>query len=407
MQAEQILLARQPIFDCDMNVAAYELLFRPLASEQGNPWDGEMATTQVILNAFTEFGMETAADNKRVFINFTQAWLANHPPFDPERVTIEILEDIKPTPEVIAAVRALRKEGFQIALDDFVFDRELIPLIKLSHVIKVDVMQYRRDQLERLLNILRNYRGTLLAEKIEDHETFEFCKAHGFTLFQGYFLCRPQLIEGTAIPSNKLTVMRLMGELQRPDITTDELEGIIAKDPALSVKLLRVFNTAQFRLQSKVDSIKKAIVLLGLAKLKSWATMIALSKLSDKPSELIMVVLTRAKMLEHLALTLQRPNPDAHFTTGLFSALDAFFDQEKLQLLKSLPLESDVNDAILHYHGDLGRLLQVVVQFEQAQWEQIDWEFLDQQGIAQGLLEESYYAAVRWATEMMRSLLEA
>lgn len=407
MQAEQILLARQPIFDGDMNVAGYELLFRPLASEQGNAWDGEMATTQVILNAFTEFGLETAADNKRVFINFTQAWLANHPPFDPDRVTIEILEDIKPTPEVIASVRALRKEGFQIALDDFVFDRELIPLIKLSHVIKVDVMQYRRDQLERLLTVLRNYPGTLLAEKIEDHETFEFCKAHGFTLFQGYFLCRPQIIEGTAIPSNKLTVMRLMSELQRPDISTDELEGVIAKDPALSVKLLRVFHTAQFRLHSKVDSIKKAIVLLGLAKLKSWATMIALSRLSDKPSELTMVVLTRAKMLEHLALNKQLPNPDAHFTAGLFSALDAFFDQEKLQLLKTLPLESEVNDAILHYHGDLGRLLQVVVQFEQAEWDQIDWGFLDQQAIGHALLEESYYAAIRWAAEMMRSLLEA
>lgn len=406
MHTENILIARQPIYDVSLNVTAYELLFRPTQEQAGNPWDGDQATSQVLLNVFAEMGMGIAADNKRAFINFTRSWLESPPPFEPGSITIEILEDIEPTPNMVKAIQALSAQGYQIALDDFVYKPELEPLIELADIIKIDVLAVQGDELETLVKNVKHSKALLLAEKVEHYNVFEHCKQLGFSLFQGYFLCRPQIIEGTSIPSNKLVVMRLMGEIQNPEVSMAELETIIANDPALSVKLMRIFTTAQYATRAKVDSIRKAIVLLGLQKLKSWACLIALSRLSDKPSELIMMTLTRAKMLELIAQKMKADGVDSYFTTGLFSTIDAFFDQDKFAILETLPLEARVNDAILKFEGESGKILQAVVDFEQGHWQQVDWALLRDKGIDEPTMEAAYLEALSWATSIMRSLLD-
>ncbi len=405
MESTNILLARQPIYDTRLQVEAYELLFRP-PQQAGWQWDGDVATSQLVVNAFAEVGIDKATDNKRAFINFTRKWLLSPPPFDPHFVTIEILESVEPDAEVVRNVMQLKKAGFVIALDDFVFDPKWHELLLLADIVKIDVLQHHGDALVTLVQQLRKYPVKLLAEKVEDYSVFDHCKSLGFHYFQGYFLCRPQNIRGDTIPSNKMVVMRLLAEVQNPDVDLGQLEKVISHDISLSTKLLRICNTARYATRSKIDSIRRAMAMIGLRELKQWASIIALSRMSDKPSELITLTLTRARMMELLAQRANVANRDIYFTIGMFSFIDAFFDQTKETILQSLPFNDEVNCALLRYEGPAGRMLHSVAAHEQGHWEQIDWQALEAIGISQDAFEQAYMEALRWATEIMQSLLE-
>lgn len=404
MSEIKTLFARQPIYNSDLGVEGYELLYRPMNKD--DVFNDHTATSQVVMNAFMEVGLTKATESSQAFINFPESWLLSPPPFPPHPVVIEILESVPASSEVIAAIKALKESGFRIALDDFEYDDSKTPLIELADIVKLDVLALRGEALDNLVTQLKPFNKVLLAEKVEDYQLFSRCQDLGFTLFQGYFLCRPQLVEGQVLPANKLVVMRLLADLQNPDISIKDLENSIANDPTVGVKLLKVINSAQYAMSQKVESLQKAIVLLGLQKLKAWASMIALSKLSDKPSELLTLTLTRAKMLELLATETGKAIPDKFFTVGLFSSVDAFFDQEKSTILASLPLEQDISEALLEYRGEPGVLLKACIHHEQGEWDQIPWSDLDAMGVSEEALEKAYFESLRWALDVMSSLLK-
>ncbi|RLU03504.1 MAG: HDOD domain-containing protein [Ketobacter sp.] len=405
MDSNPILLARQPIYDRDLNLFAYELLFRPPHPSDW-VWDGDEATSQLVINAFTEIGIDKVCDNRTAFINFTRKWLVSPPPFDARHVTVEVLEDVEPDAEVVNGVMALKEAGFTIALDDFEFDAKWEPLLKMAHIIKIDVLAHQNEALEELVAQLAPYKVKLLAEKVEDYEMQERCKDLGFEYFQGFFLSRPQNVHGAPMPTNKIVVMRLLAELQNPEASVTKLEDIITSDIALSTKILRICNTAKYATMNKIDSIRRAVVLLGMNTLKQWSSLIALSRMSDKPSELICLTLSRARMMELLAKAVGKDNPDTFFTVGMFSFIDAYFDRSKEELLQSLPFDDALNDALLHFEGETGKLLRNVIAHERGNWQEIDWQELDALGIQEDLFEEIYLESLLWAADVMKSLLE-
>ena len=403
MQSANVLLARQPIYDKALNVMGYELLFRP---PQGNAWewDGDVATSQLVVNAFTEIGIEQTTDNKQAFINFTQRWILLPPPFNPAQITIEILESVEPDPEVVNMVRILAQRGFTIALDDFTFHPKWHPLLQLADVVKIDVLQHEGESLLQQLDYLKPYKVKLLAEKVETYEVLDSCKKLGFEYFQGYFLCRPQNIEGDTLPPNKLVVLQLLAQLQDPDVDINSLEKLITKDLALSTKLLRICNSAAYGSRGKIDSIRKATLMIGLNALRQWSSIIALSHMSDKPSELLVIILTRAHMMEQLAQHAKRIDTDLFFTVGLFSLIDACFDQPKAKVLSGLPFRSEINDALLYYQGTAGKILQTVEANERGDWENIDWGMLENLGIDGENFKQAYLNALQYSSAIMQSL---
>lgn len=405
MQSPNILFARQPIYDTGLNVAAYELLFRPSQREY-REWDGDAATSQLVLNAFTEIGIEKAADNKRAFINFTRNWLLAPPVLDPRIVIVEILESVEPDRDVVNAARALSEQGFTIALDDFVFDAKWHELLQIADIVKIDVLHHEGEQLESLVRELHQYRVTLLAEKVETLDVFEHCKSLGFQYFQGYFLCRPQNVHGETITSNKVAVMHLLAGLQKPDLAVEGLEKIIANDLPLSAKLLQICNSEHFAAGVRIDGMRQAMAVIGLRELKKWSSIIVLSRISDKPSELISLALTRGRMMELLAKVSGSHNADTYFAVGMFSLIDAFFDQSKQAVLQTIHCNDEVNRALLRYEGSAGALLQAVQAHEQGLWREIDWQAVEALSISQAAFEEAYLKALQWTADVMHSLLQ-
>lgn len=389
-------VGRQPIFDRSLNVFGYELLFRGAGGNRADFADGNQATSQVMVNTFLDIGLNTLVGNATAFINLTESFIRGDSPlpFPPRRVVLEVLEDVAPSEEVIAALERLSQEGYALALDDYDFREELAPLLERVDYIKVDLMALGGRNLKASVAGLRRTRPRikLLAEKIETRAEFEHCRAIGFDYFQGFFLSRPTVVAGKAVAANRLTLIQLLARLQDPNTDMREAERLLAQDLPLVHRLLRYINSAHFSLANKVDSIKRAVTLLGFRTIRNWASLILLSRLSDKPPELLKSTLIRARMCELLAEQAGAGDRDQYFLVGLLSALDAMLDRPMDELLASLPLVEPVKAALLRREGELGNTLQWVLDFETAAWERlIDAPFSAEQFSA------AYLEALRWS----------
>jgi len=368
-----IFIGRQPIYDKNLNVYAYELLFR--AGQQQNAAnfvDGDIATTNVVLNALTEIGMDKLVGNQLAFINLTRNFLltlGDDPvPEIKHQLVMEILEDIAADDEVVAAVQNLSNNGYTIALDDFVYHASLQPLVDNADVIKIDLMALDEKTLSDHVSVLANGKRKLLAEKVETQEEFERCKKLGFDYFQGYFFCKPNIVKGQRAPANKLAVMKVLASLQSPDLDTNELTQTISQDVTLSYRLLRYINSAQFGLGKQIDSIKRAVVMLGRNTIRNLASLIALSQIDDKPHELFVTAMIRAKMAESVSKALKIGDPESCFTIGLFSVIDALMDQPMSSIMEQLPLSDDIKTGLLDHRGAAGYVLDIVGAYERADW---------------------------------------
>lgn len=367
-------IGRQPIFDADQNVIGYELLYRQQDQIQAMIVDGDQATSQVFINSFFEADLDKIVGNHQAFVNVTRNFLINRELLPPpnSQLVLEILENIEIDAAVIEAVRELKQMGYLIALDDFIYHPDLKALVDLANIVKLDVQALDTATLAEHVTLLNKYPVKLLAEKIETPEMFDRCKELKFDYYQGYFLCKPRVLTGRRLPGNRITVMRLMAELQNPGIDIKGLEQLISHDPALSFKLMRYINSANFALKNKVDTIHHAIVYLGAKEIRRWATLIALAGIDDKPTELITTALIRAKVCEQLAAACGNLNRETAFMIGLFSTLDAMMDQPLGELLSYLPLTPEITAALLDHQGPYAAILNSVIAYERAEWDKLE-----------------------------------
>ncbi len=401
---QSVLIARQPIFDNNADVYAYELLFRQNQENQSGVTadNGDMATTVVINNAFMEFGLEQIVGQKLAFINLTRNFLIGSIPlpFTQKGVVIEVLEDIKVDEQIVKAVNNLAKQGFTIALDDFIFSEEWRPLVGLAAIIKIDLMAYNREQLIESVAFLKTTNAKLLAEKIETLEEYELCKSLGFDFYQGYFFCKPTILGNQPIPSNNMTLLRILADLQKPDIEFKQLEQLISQDASLCFKLLRFLNSAALALPRKIESLGEGLVILGLKMIKKWTTLIALSGMDMDHSvnnEVLIIVLVRAKMAEQLAKAFNC-EPDSAFIVCLFSLLDVMLSKSMQDILLPLPLGDDIKLALIDRDGNLGNMLDFIVRYEQ------QLTFKLPKGLTEEEINKAYVNATEWVMSIQNQI---
>lgn len=398
-----IYIGRQPIYDRDLNVVAYELLYRSSDScNQAENSDGEMMTTQVLINAFMEIGFDNLVGEKKAFINMPRGFLLGEYTLSlpNDRVILEVLEDIVIDDEVIFSVQNLANQGYKIALDDFVYHKSLKPLIDIANIIKIDLTKLSFYEIEKHVAILKkDYDVKLLAEKVETKKDFDFCKQLDFEYYQGYFFSRPQIIKATKMPTNRLAVLRLIAEINEPEITYKKLEISISKDVLLSYKLLRVINSAANFSSQKIESMNHALTILGLKNIRNWVTMIVLAGVNEKSNELMKCAMIRAKMCELLAKLVNARYVDTYFTVGLFSNLDALMDQPLVDLLTPLPLTIEIKQALLDQSGNMGKILACAIAYEKGDWSNVVIDDVDPTQIKQ-----AYFDALYWSREVDREL---
>jgi EAL and modified HD-GYP domain-containing signal transduction protein len=399
------LVARQPILNAQLSVVAHELLYRSAPEATGAaPPDGSLATARVIVDACVEIGLDRLTGSVPAHINFPRQLLISDAPLpvDPRRVVIEVLESVRVDSEVIAALSTWRQRGHRIALDDFSLEESDIGLLAFAHIAKLDVKQLGGRRLERTYRELRTRNLVLIAEKVETVEEFERCKALGFDAFQGYFLGRPELFRGKRFPTDRIATLRILAELQNPEVEAKALEQLVARDASTSYRILRCIKSSYYGLARPVESLRQAIVVLGLEELRRLCTVVLLGKFDDRPVELLLNALVRARMCELLAKGMGVRDTGPYFMTGLFSRLDSLLGVPLEEALGTVNLADGVVRALLHGEGDLGRTLLCVEDYESGRWDGLNAYGWDSQQV-----RDAYLGALAWAdgnTSLLNSL---
>ncbi len=367
MISHKVTIGRQPILDRRHNVVAYELLYRGAGNECAIVDDGDIATCTVLNTALGDIGIDRVAGELPVFVNFTERFLLGDLPIPlgPERVVIEVLEHVNPDDQLVRGLESLSSAGYRIALDDFVYGPQWEACLDVASIVKIDIRAHDEDQLREQVRFLSGRKVVLLAEKVESREEFELCREIGFELFQGYFFLKPTLVEGQAADSNRLALLRVLTALTESDIGAEELELRIAADAILARKLLTYVNSCACGLRSKIDSLRQAIVYLGKSRVQMIATLLFLVSVEGKPHALLQTALIRALACQSLAKSMKSASPDAFFSAGLFSVLDALLDQEMAAAVRAMPFTDELTQALLHHEGEMGECLAGVIAFEE------------------------------------------
>ena len=396
--------ARQPIFNAQQRVFGYELLFRSGFENCFVFPDGDMATSRV-LDSFMIEGLEALWRPQKAFINFTRNALLNGLAnlLPSQTLTVEILEEVEPDPPVIEACLKLKQQGYQIALDDVISLDERQPFLELADIIKVDFSLTDEAQQRKMARRLRARGVKLLAEKVETRDQFEKAAAWGYHYFQGFFFCQPQIISAREMPAFKTAYLQLLHAVHRPELDFGEIERILRHELSLSYRMLRYLNSPLFGLRGEVRSLRHALSLLGEQHIRRWAALLSTIMLaSDKPPELLVTSLTRARFCELLAGPLgEKAEPADFFLLGLFSLIDAILGRPMKDVLEGIPLAAAIKTGLLggpNLHRDVYECVLAV--------EKADWNTLTQRagelGLPDAFVADCYLRSVEWANEVGR-----
>jgi EAL and modified HD-GYP domain-containing signal transduction protein len=399
---DDIMMAQQPILNRTKEIFGYELLFRGNDALNANIFDGDTATSQVIINLCIGITKLESQLRKPFFINMTTELILSDAffPVDPYHVYIEILENQKLTPEFVIALQKWRSAGYRFVLDDYQFDDAYKVLLPWVSIVKIDVLATHPKKYIKQIADLKVRGLILLAEKVENLEMFELCKNLGFDLFQGYFLQRPEIIKGKKIDSSIQSAIELVNALQNKDISIETITGLVSNNPKLSYQLLRILNSSMCGVPKTVVSIREAVILLGLVKLKKWALLIVLSSSTNQPQALLKVLLTRGRCCQLLAESKKSSLIDSAFMVGLMSGIDAVFNVERSIILEKIALDRNSRAAIMTQHGELGAYLSQTLSYEEQNWANID----PMPSSEKRTLNRAFLNAMLWSNEVVNSI---
>lgn len=395
-----IFLARQPIFDRNKNVIAYELLFRNSNENVYNNVDGNQATLQVIANSFYEFDFKLVSDNKKVFINFTEKLIteeiATILPW--QDVVIEILETIEPTEAVINACKKLKEKGFVLALDDFVFDEKYTELIKLIDIIKVDFIITKGDERKKIFDLLKiNNNIKFLAEKVETIEEYNEAVYYGYDYFQGYYFSKPTILTTKSIPTNKYAGLEILKLINNEDFKYSDLEALILKDVGLSYKIIKLINSSAYYLRNEVNSIKYAITFLGEKEIVKWLYVVLLKDIKAKNAdELIRISLQRAKFCESICnSSIYKEKAFSAYITGLFSVMDAILNCSMESIIKDLNISDEIKEGLIGEENILNMILKLAISYGRGEWENAEAD-AKKINVDMNRISEIYLETLNW-----------
>jgi len=355
-------VARQPIFDSTGDIVAYELLFRGQMDAVDAQRRDSYATSQVLVNAFTEFGLDEVVGDRTCFVNMTREFLVGELPlpFAPEQVVLEVLETVIVDDAVVDGVAALVARGYQIALDDFAWGSGHERLIPLASYVKLDLLHGVTDNVDEIIAACRAHPAiTIVAEGLETPDHLALANRYGFELRQGYVLSRPQVLTAASLSPTRLHRLRLVGVLGRPNADFEEVLEVIASDPALTMRVLRVSNSAAFAPSSRIASVRQAVVMQGLDQIRRWAMLMVVDDVSEATEAQLVDALTRAKLCTNLAGAFDA-DPDAAFVAGLVTSVAELLAVTPAMLAQHLPLTDEIEGALARGAGPLGRLLRTV-----------------------------------------------
>jgi len=397
-------IARQPILDIQQDVVAYELLFRNGDHNSFPDIDPDQATSNILSDNHLTLGIEEITGDLPGHINFhTGALIKRFPSFlDPKKVVIEIREDVLANNALLATCKLLQEKGYTLALDDHDFDPKWEVFLPYIDMIKINVLQYSIIEISQMVHRYQKFDVILLAEKVETMQQFERLQLLGFTLFQGYFFAKPEIMKQKKISSAKQNILALLSYSSAEKMDFEAMSTVFSIDPGLTYKLLRFINSPIYGHSQNITSLKHALIYIGDLELKKFIGLLALANLNKgKPQEIIRMSLVRAHFCEKISLQRKdKENPPKAFLTGMLSLLDGILDQELHTVLAILPIHVEIKSALIAGDNYLAEYLFMAKNIEAGNW-QATSDLAKKLNIDNVICNDAHKSAIQWADEML------
>ena len=383
-RAAAVVVSRQPILDNVERIVGFELLTPP----EAHPHE---ATAGVLSQAIADIGLLKLVGDRPAYVDVTREFLllVSPLPLDPERVVLEIAADEHIDDELLTVLREIRTAGFKIALDGFRDGIGEQALLDLADSVKIDVRDRSEEDIEIDVNAARGRGLNVIAHGVSTRAVYGFCRGLGFDAFQGQYFAEPVVVQGASVPTYRL---RALSMLAAGDAATfEQLERVIAEDPGLALKLVKLANSAFYGGRHPVGTIKQALMALGTTTVRRWAALLALAGVNDRPSHLLETGLLRARLCELVASRTDGAEPDRGFTVGLFSVVDSLLGMRMPDLLAELPFDERTTRALGGHEGPEGKVLAGVLAYEAGEFDKCV-----QTGVSLVDIAKAYGEALDW-----------
>ncbi|MGN1119355.1 MAG: EAL and HDOD domain-containing protein [Oscillospiraceae bacterium] len=392
-------MARQPIFDADNKVYAYELLYRSNGSQNSyNGVNGDESTADVVTNAFFGLDVRDVIGSARAFINFTGNLLKHGVPrmISPEILVVEVLENQMMDEDTLAACQDLKERGYTLALDDFEYDKAYSEVFQLGDIVKIDFRSSQKA-IEETAYICRYCNKIMLAEKIETREELEYAKRLGCTFTQGYYFAKPTIMSKNAIQPLPINFMEIMQLVSSPDPDINDIVEVISRDTAMCQRLLRLINSVYFGVRNRVSSIAQALVILGLDYLREWVYLMGMQRITHNDNiEIMRMSVLMAKFCKSIALIIPEAarSADAFYLMGLLSMVTYSGDRALALALEEFPVTDDIKNGLMRRGGLYSDVYNMAFNYEKGNWSVVD-EFSKTYGISSVKLSELWIQCVK------------
>lgn len=363
---DQLFLARQPILDANQVLVGYELLFRDSAVNRAPPAPPGMATADVVCKAYTELGLANALGGHKAFIIVDAAFLQNEAieELPPNNVIFELDAALADDPIVIERCAALGRRGYAFSLTSpGDLSEAVLLLLKQAMFMKLDITAQSDATLRTLLALPADFRPLSIASHVETQADYQRAKQLGFELFQGYYFAEPTLVAGKQLDPATRGLIHIIALLNR-DAELPEIERAFKSEAALTVKLLRLTNSAGVGLRVRIASVRQAVTLIGRRHIQRWLQLLLYSHRGSaddiERNPLMQLAALKGNFMERLACRCrpqQSALPDLAFLAGMMSLMPAALGMPMVEILNQIDVVQELRDALLARTGDLGLLL--------------------------------------------------
>lgn len=404
---ENVFMARQPIFDAELKVWGYQLLYRDSANSQSARITDELEATLKVMANIT-LCKDELLDSMNLVVTFSEeSILINAPLAMPAANSVVLVdEELEPQRYILDSLQALRKDGYRVMLGNFTGTPGKDPLYRLADILALDINDLSPEELGELVAEAEQYEVPLLARRIEHHEEYELAKYLGCHLFQGFFFKKPNILTTRRPTASEAAKLQLLVVIKNDTLDLDAVTDVIEADVSISYRLLALLNSPGFGLTKQISSIRQAVMLLGWKQLKHWLRLVILTDIAapGKTFELAFLAAQRARFLElcaqHSSL---REDPEILFLLGLFSLLEAMMDLPMCEILSHVPLEEQLKKALCGEESHYSPWLHLADSVENADWPRLD-DLLPRLGLDSAEMEQCYHVAIAWANDFFSSI---
>lgn len=396
-----IFIARQGIYDKNGKVVAYELLYRNSMENSYNPLIEDEVSTYKVIENISSFGLDILTNKKRAFVNFSEALIMKDIAtlLPKENVVIEVLETVNPSEEIINKLLSLKDLGYYIALDDVVEVEHIVKFIGVIDIVKVDFRLATSEARKKIAYICNKYNIDMLAEKVETSEELNEAKGLGYIYFQGYYYSKPSIFLGKDIAVKNTSIFILLVELIKENYDIDKVEYIMKTDVALTYKFLKFINSSYFNFLQEIKSIRQAIILIGRAELRKWLSILTVVEMSSINDGYANIIIIRAKFCEEIANIISPNYAPQAFMVGLFSNMHQMIEKNIDYVVKELPLNSEIKNALLGEQNILKDILDLALAYENVDSDKIT-EMRKKMSINEDLLWRIYSKSIEWCSNI-------